>query len=64
VANALDRSHKQKLKKADIHIRKNELIIAVGSESSIALERGLFTEKADFFEKVFNIRPVIREEKR
>ena len=64
VANALDRSHKQKLKKADIHIRKNELIIGVGSESSIALERGLFTEKADFFEKVFDIRPVIVEEKR
>lgn len=61
VANALDRSHKQKLKKADLKIENNVLYITVGADTSIALERGLFTEKADFFERVMGIRPVIRE---
>ena len=61
VANALDRSHKQKLKNVSISLSGNELVIGVGTQTSIALERGLFKEKADFFENIFAIRPVIRE---
>jgi exopolyphosphatase/guanosine-5'-triphosphate,3'-diphosphate pyrophosphatase len=63
VANALDRSHKQRLKDVKLSITDHELIIGVNEESSIALERGLFKEKADFFENIFSIRPVIREVK-
>lgn len=63
VANALDRSHKQRLKDVKLSIADRELIIGVNEESSIALERGLFKEKADFFENIFSIRPVIREVK-
>lgn len=61
VANALDRSHKQKLKDVSMSVKKNELIISVHSSSSFALERGMFSEKAAFFESVFAIKPVIVE---
>ena len=61
VANALDRSHKQKMKNVSLSLKGDELVIGVGSQSSIALERGLFKEKADFFQKIFSIKPVIRE---
>lgn len=61
VANALDRSHKQKLKDVSVHVRKKELVILVRAEDPVELEKGMFDEKADFFENVYAIRPVIRE---
>ena len=38
-----------------------KLDIVVESSDSIVLEKGLFEEKADFFEEIFSIRPQIRE---
>lgn len=63
VANALDSSHKQKLKDMSMRMRDDTLYISVSSEASINLEKGYFEEKADFFENVFAIRPVIRLKK-
>lgn len=61
VANALDRSHRQKFKDIKMSVRKGKLDIVVESSDSIVLEKGLFEEKADFFEEIFAIRPQIRE---
>lgn len=61
VTNALDRSHRQKFKKVKMSLSGRKLIIKTSSEASISLEKGLFSEKADFFEEIFNIRPVIKE---
>ncbi|MCR5641079.1 MAG: HD domain-containing protein [Lachnospiraceae bacterium] len=61
VANALDRSHKQKFKNVTMSVQKQQLIISISSEDSITLEKGLFEEKADFFQNVMALRPVIRE---
>ena len=61
VANALDRSHRQKFKEIKMSVRKGKLDIVVESSDSIVLEKGLFEEKADFFEEIFSIRPQIRE---
>ena len=63
VANALDRSHKQKLKSVDMKVKKSELVITIESNASIGLEKGFFSKNADFFESVFSIRPIIREKK-
>ncbi len=60
VANALDRSHKQKFKTNKIQLKGNELIISSKGNHDITLERGLFTEKADFFEEVYGIRPILK----
>lgn len=61
VANALDRSHRQKFKDIKMSVKGNKLDIVVEASDSIALEKGLFEEKADFFESIFAIRPVLRE---
>ncbi|MBQ1472967.1 MAG: HD domain-containing protein [Lachnospiraceae bacterium] len=61
VANAMDRSHRQKFKNMSMNVSKNQLIISIESEDSITLEKGLFEEKADFFQSVMAVRPVIRE---
>ena len=61
VANALDRSHRQKFKNVKMSVRGTRLHITMESTDSIALEKGMFEEKADFFESIFTIRPVLRE---
>ena len=63
VANAMDRSHKQRLKKIKMNVRDNLLIISLEAEGSISLEKGMFEDKAEFFESVFAIKPVIKEKK-
>ena len=61
VANAMDRSHKQKIHKFTISIKNKQLIIMADTVHDIALESGLFESKADFFEVVYGIRPVLRQ---
>lgn len=63
VANGLDRSHKQKFKYIKAALKEDELILTVDTMEDITLERGLFDNKADFFEEVFSIRPVIKQKK-
>ncbi|MCR5099104.1 MAG: HD domain-containing protein [Lachnospiraceae bacterium] len=63
VANALDRSHKQKLKKVKMQVRDDILNISLEAEGSISMEKGMFEDKASFFESVHAIRPVIKEKK-
>ena len=61
LANALDRSHKQKFKNVKTSLRENELIITVDTNEDITLERGLFGRRAAFFREVYSVRPVIRQ---
>ena len=60
VANGLDRSHRQKFKNIKAVVKDNELIITTVNAVDTTLERGLFKERAAFFEEVFSIKPVIR----
>ncbi len=61
IANALDRSHKQKFKDVRTALRDEQLIITVDSSQDITLEKGLFAKRAEFFEEVYSVRPVIRQ---
>ncbi len=63
VGNAMDRSHKQKYKNHKLEIKNNELIITANTNDDITLEIGLFKDKADFFEEVYGIKPVLRKKK-
>lgn len=63
LANGLDRSHKQKFKDMKISLREEELVITVNTNEDITLEKGLFDARANFFEEVYNIRPVIRRKR-
>lgn len=63
VANAMDRSHKQKFKNVKVTHKEKELVVQVDTVEDISLEQGLFSDKAEFFETVFSVRPVIRQKK-
>ena len=63
LANGMDRSHKQKFKNIKAQLRENELVLTADTGEDITLEKGLFTNRAQFFEEVFNVRPVIRQKK-
>ncbi|MCI6676350.1 MAG: HD domain-containing protein [Clostridiales bacterium] len=63
IANAMDRSHKQKFTNIKTSVKNQILTITTESMDDISLERVLFKEKADFFEEVFGIRPVLKQKK-
>ncbi len=63
VTNALDRSHKQKFKNVTVKLKDKTLNIVVDTMEDITLEKCLFEEKADFFEEVYGIRPVVKQKK-
>ena len=61
LANGLDRSQKKKFTDARIRLREGQLQISVSTKKDITLEKGLFDNRANFFEEVFRVRPVIRQ---
>ena len=63
VANAMDRSHKQKASDYSIVVREQQLVITIDTLYDLALERGLFHNKAEFFQQVYGIMPVIKQKR-
>lgn len=61
VANALDRSHKQKFADSRFDLKENILQIQIKSSEDLTMEKGLFLEKAEFFEEVYGVKPVIKQ---
>lgn len=61
VANALDRSHRQKMKHIKASLKDKTLVISTDTIADISLEKALFQSKADFFEEVYGIRPIIKQ---
>ena len=64
VANALDRSHRQKCAGAQIVLRDDELLINVNTDEDLSLERKTLADRESFFVEVFNIHPVLHQKKR
>ncbi len=63
VANGLDRSHKQKFKDVKTTLRDNVLSITVETNEDITLEKGMFHSRAEFFEEVYSVRPIIKQKR-
>ena len=63
VANAMDRSHKQKASAYSMVVKDKKLVITVDTLDDLALERGLFKDKAEFFLQVYGIEPVLRQKR-
>ncbi len=61
IANVLDKSHTQKIEELNVSLKGNQLIISATTYEDIALEAGLFESRAEFFEKIYGIRPVLRQ---
>ena len=60
LANAMDRSHCQKVKGITTVLKDRELQMVMDSSQDISLELGLLQDKVALFEEVFGIRLVIR----
>lgn len=63
IANAMDRSHKQKFKSSKAVLRDKELVITIEATESIVLEKGLFSTFTDSFEEIFSVKPTIKEKR-
>ena len=60
LANALDRSHLQKIQSIRAVLKERELHLSLTVNRDFTLEQGLCQEKLDFFNEVFSIQPVIK----
>ena len=63
VANAMDRSHYQKIESIRTVLKDRELSLILDSSRDLSLELGLLKDKVDFFEEVFGIRLSLRRKK-
>ena len=59
LADAIDRSHRQKVSQAEVTLHGDELIITVTSREDMSLEGWTFADKAGFFEDVFGIKAIL-----
>ncbi|MBQ7678999.1 MAG: HD domain-containing protein, partial [Butyrivibrio sp.] len=59
IANALDRTHKQKFRNVRIQVEEGRLVIQVDTNADITLEKGLFGNRAAFFEQIYGLKPVV-----
>lgn len=59
LADAVDRSHRQKALPCDIRLRGENLEFKVSPLEDYSLEKWTFEDKAEFFENVHGVRPVL-----
>lgn len=59
LADAIDRSHRQKALPCDIRLRGEILEFKIAPLEDYSLEKWTFEDKADFFENVHGVRPVL-----
>ena len=64
LANSMDRGHRGKLADCRMMVRDGELVVTTGCQEDISLEAQSFAQKADFFEEIFGIRPILKQKRR
>lgn len=64
LANAMDRSHYQKVQELKAVLKDRELQVMIDSSRDISLELGLLKDKVNFFEEVFGIHLVLKRRRR
>lgn len=60
LADALDRSHKQKIDDLNIFLEDDALKFSISTSQDILLEEWSFEKKAEFFKEVFGITPYLK----
>lgn len=61
IANAMDRSHRQKFKEFKTTVSDGKLMLITSSSEDITLEQALFDKKAELFEQIYGIRPILKQ---
>ena len=64
LANGMDRSHKQKIRKVTTTFKEKELIIRADTIYDITLEQSTIENKSHFFEEIYGFKPVLRMKRR
>lgn len=64
IANVMDRSHRQKIKKVSVALKGKELIIRADTIYDITLEQSTLEAKSHFFEEIYGFKPVLRQKRR
>lgn len=62
-ANVLDKSNRHKIKNVGVTLQDGILTITADTMEDITLEKGLFHQKADVFQDVFGIRPMLKQKR-
>ena len=62
-ANALDRSHHQRIKEVNVSVKDGELVLSALSDDDLTLEKGTLEEDETLFEEVFNLKPVLHQKR-
>ena len=60
LANCLDQSYKQKVEGIAVSKKDRELVISVDVNSDYTLEKGIFRENVDFFEEIYDLKPILK----
>ncbi len=63
LADAMDKSHKQKFRKITATLRNRQLTVTGDTLYDITLEQGIFSIHSAFFEEVYGIKPVLKQRK-
>lgn len=64
LANAIDRSHRQKITKVSVSLKEKKLVIRADSIYDITLEQNMVDDKGVFFEEVYGYKPHLRKKRR
>lgn len=64
LANAMDRSHYQKVSGLKAVLKDRELQMVIDYNKDISLELGLLKDKVEFFEEVFGVRLILRRKRK
>jgi exopolyphosphatase / guanosine-5'-triphosphate,3'-diphosphate pyrophosphatase len=61
IADALDRSHAQKVEEMEISFKGNELVVTVSGSSAILIDEWTFVKKSAFMQEVFGVKTIIKK---
>ncbi len=60
LANALDKSRKQKIKRVRVKLTEDRMQVSVQSSENLVLEKWAFEQCTAFFKEVFGLSPVLK----
>ena len=63
LANAMDRSHYQKIQGLRVVLRDTELQVILDSARDLTLEMGLLRRQSEFFKEIYGIYPVLKRKR-
>ena len=64
VSNSLDQSYMQKITQMRTIKKDDNLLIEIETRDDYTLEKGIFNENVEFFEEIFDLKPILKIRKK